>query len=234
MHTPHHDSEFLKKLGKQTNKSPKSLRELASRKAGDLGISSPAALLLWAKEKGVSVTRALKKLPAEVRQDFQKVQGAGVVAVSTRAKSPLQGRLGTKRSRSIDAATVNFLLQDDQLRDRCKDLLLAKKHFDRVLREATTVLDDRLKKKSEISSMNPVNLVNKVLNPQKPVIQVSAEKEEQEGFHSICKGVMLAFRNRAHHSLSEKFTQQDALKFCGLIDTLLGTIERADVYLDRV
>jgi hypothetical protein len=71
-------------------------------------------------------------------------------------------------------------------------------------------------------------------DPHKAIIEVSSDRDEQEGFYSICKGTMLFFRNRAHHALSDQFTREDALKFCGFIDTILGTMEQADIHLDRV
>jgi len=98
------------------------------------------------------------------------------------------------------------------------------------------VLDDRLKKKPGVKNLNPVNLVSKVLNPdpQKAIIEVSDENDEQERFHGICKGVMLAFRNKSHHELSDKFTREDALKFCGFVDAILTLVEQANLHLDRV
>jgi len=112
-------------------------------------------------------------------------------------------------------AAIDFVLEDLELRGRCRDLLLAKKHYDRVVREATTVLDNRLKSVSGIPHMNPGALVGKALSPDpsKAVIVVSLDKDEQQGFYSICSGVMLAFRNKAHHSLSNAFAQADALNF---------------------
>jgi hypothetical protein len=100
-----------------------------------------------------------------------------------------------------------------------------------VFREATTVLDDRIKKKSRLKRMSPVALVGKAINPQpdRSVLIVSEEPAEQEGIHSICKGLMLAFRDPAHHQLDDQLTRADAIKFCGFVDTVLGIVNAAQV-----
>lgn len=84
--------------------------------------------------------------------------------------------------------------------------------------------------------MRPLDLVGKALSPdpQKAIIEVSSDKDEQEGFYSICKGTMLFFRNRAHHGLSDSFTREDAFEFCGFIDIILGVIDQSQIHLDRV
>ena len=84
--------------------------------------------------------------------------------------------------------------------------------------------------------MKPTDLVGKVLNPDptKAVIAVSPEAYEQQGIHFLCRGVLLAFRDSTHHKLSNAFTQEEALKFCGLIDILLTVIGKGTVHADRV
>ena len=232
----HLDSDLLEKLAKKTSKPKKYIREQISKKAGRQGISSVAAQIVWAKQEGIGVTHAQNKLPSYVREEVRSAEKGGAPPVGVRTVSAEPARREARKLGAITAGTVNSLLGDRILRERCKDLLRAKKHFDRVFREATTVLDDRLKTKSGIKHMNPVNLVGKVLSPdpKKAVIEITPDADEQQGFHAICQGVMLAFRNKAHHSLSDKFTREDALKFCGFIDTILGTIEQAQIHLDRV
>lgn len=229
------DPGLLEKMAGKSGKSTKYLREQISRRSSRQGISSTAAQLVWAQGLGIGIANALNKVPVEVRQEVQGA-GAGVADVPVRARKRQLTARSKRKVDPITAATINTLLRDEQLRERCRDLLKAKKHFDRVIREATTVLDDRLKKKTGITNMNPDNLVGKALNPDplKAVIEVSTEGAEQKGFHSICQGIMLAFRNKAHHSLSDKFTRVDALKFCGFVDAVLAVIEQATIHPERV
>jgi hypothetical protein len=167
-----------------------------------------------------------------VRQEVRSVGAAR----PERAPSPRPSPRNHRKSAVINDQTVRALIRDQQLYGRCKDLFRAKQHFDRVIREATTLLDDRLKTRTGIQNLSPENLVNKAMNPDpdKAVIEVSSNGAEQAGFHSICKGIMLAFRNKAHHSLSDAFTREDALKFCGFLDTLLSMIDNTTIHQDRV
>lgn len=227
------DQNLLGKIAQKTRKKPQYLREQISRRAGKLGVSSLAAQVMWAQDLRIGVTSVLNRF-AEIREEIRSAQGqrSGPVQRTIKAHSARQKR----KTKPISAATIDALLQDEQLRQRCKDLLTANKHFDRVFREATTVLDDRLQVKSTLDGMKPSDLVGKALNPdpQKAIIVVSQKPNEQEGFHAICRGLVSAFRNRAHHRLSARFSREDALKFCGFIDTILGIIEASPVHLDRV
>jgi len=227
------NTDILEKMHGKTGKTHKYLREQISRKASKLGVSSTAAQLMWARDLNIGIGSALNRNP-EVREEMRGVNSSAV-SVGMRSRMVSTAEHSRVKPKPITAATIKILLKDPQMHARCKDLILANKHFDRAFREATTVLDDRLKKKSGIANMNPANLVGKALNPDptKAVIEVSSDKAEQEGIHSICKGIMLAFRDKSHHTLSDKLTRADALTFCGFIDTILGVIENATIHLDR-
>jgi len=230
------DPRLLAKLCKKTGKTVQYLREQISRKAAKRGISSEAILILWCREFGIGATSYLNKQATFVRDE---VRGASVAPGNGAQRVPSSGKAGPRSRKAPQKPAfgpiVDLVLQDSQLRDRCKDLLTAKKNFDRVFREATTVFDDRLKKTSGITKMKPQDLVGKALNPdpQKAVLEISSEREEQEGFYSICKGIMLAFRNKTHHSLSDRLTREDGLKFCGFVDALLTVLGQATVHPDR-
>jgi hypothetical protein len=223
------DQGILKKLAKKTGKGEQYLREQISKRAGRLGIASPAVEVLWARDHGIGTGRYLATLPAHIQDQVRDgVSTAGHPARAPRAEANAPGRARTVAD-PVRAA-IDVLLSDPVLRKRCSDLLRGQGPYDRAIREATTILDDRLKKLGGITNyMNPIDVVGKVLSPDpnKAIIKVSTEAAEQEGMFNICKGLTLAFRGPLHHTLKDHMTRPEALKFCGFVDTLLGVLAEA-------
>lgn len=127
-------------------------------------------------------------------------------------------------------------LHDATLRERCADLLSASGNFDRVINQATQVLEDRIRQKaSAASSLTGTPLVNAVLKTalNETILKISDDPGEHEGVCHICRGVMLAFRNPTHHTIADKFSREDALKVCAFIDNLLKLVDDAVVQQPR-
>lgn len=226
------DVGLVNKLVAKTGKSRKYVREQISKRASRLGISSEAVLILWAKEFGIGTSIYQRQQSAHVQEEVR----VGLASLS--APPPVVKRRskagGERRVKAVSPMrwAINYLLSDEELKRRCKDLLLARGNYDRVVREATTVLDHRLKKLAKIKGfINPDALVAKVLHKNNAILVISEHENEQDGFFSIAKGLMLAFRNPAHHSLNDKLTQQDALRLCGFVDAMLGLLGQARLNL---
>lgn len=132
----------------------------------------------------------------------------------------------------IEIGSIYNSIRDEELKARCSDLLSAPGNFDRVINQATLVLEDRIRTKSgNGAGLTGVQLVNTVLktDPADSVLVVATDPGEHEGFCHICRGMMQAFRNPTHHELSDRFSREDALKLCAFVDNLLQVIDGAEV-----
>jgi uncharacterized protein (TIGR02391 family) len=130
----------------------------------------------------------------------------------------------------IEMGALFKSISDEELRNRCVDILSAPGSFDRPINQATQVLEDRIRQKSQADrAMTGVPLVNQAINsdPNKSLLIISEVKEEHEGIAHICRGIMLAFRNPTHHQISDKFSREDALSVVGFVDRLLRLIDGA-------
>lgn len=227
------DPRLVSKLVERTGKTLKYVREQISKRATRQGISAEAALILWAKEHGIGTATYQRKLDPHLQEQVRAGLPALFAPPAQPSKRDGKGRPTTgARAVSPVRAAIDYLLSDEELRRRCASLLTANHSFDRVFREATTVLDDRLKRLAQIKGkINPDELVAKVLHPSRAILVVSEHEDEQLGFFNVVKGLMAAFRNPTHHSLNDKLTREDALRFCGFIDALLTLLGKARVNL---
>lgn len=132
----------------------------------------------------------------------------------------------------VEVGSLFNAIKDEQLRQRCAELLTAKSDFDRVINQATLVLEDRIRRKSG-AERNLVgrSLVNEVIKsrPAESTIVFSDDQGEQEGYANIIRGIMQALRNETHHHIVDKFTREDALSICGFIDHILRLLDEATV-----
>jgi uncharacterized protein (TIGR02391 family) len=228
MGTTRLDPVLLHKLVKKTQKKEQYLREQIAKRANRLGISSEAELVLWAKQVGIGTGTFQRNLSPAIQTEIRETLPA---MFSSRSSLPTKknDEKGQVSQKSVLAMAIEYLINDEELRDRCKDLLKATRNYDRVFREATTVLEDRIKRLSGIRGMRGASLVSKIINPQpdRAVLKVSNEAYEQQGFHDICRGIMLAFRDTTHHDLRNTIRREDALKFCGFVDSILGILGNA-------
>jgi uncharacterized protein (TIGR02391 family) len=133
-----------------------------------------------------------------------------------------------KRRLQIAERSLPSLIADDELRQRCEDLLAADAHHDRVIREACVILEDRVRKAIGTGKdVVGVSLMQKAFSPNKNLLRLSAHDQEQLGAMNIYSGVMAFFRNAAGHNLIDTYSQEDALRFVVFVDLLLGMVGRA-------
>lgn len=173
-------------------------------------------------------------LPADIYAEYSNITPPGAPKEYLAGKLfPLIAFLEYGYHLNEEVAEIGTLygsLEDEELSSRCSDILSARNHFDRVVSEATLVLENRIRHKARDSSgLTGTQLVNTHVkaNPQDSTIVISSDPDEQEGFSHVLRGVMFAFRNTTHHSPSETWTREDALKVCAFIDYLLKRLEEA-------
>ncbi|MCF6343658.1 MAG: TIGR02391 family protein [Devosiaceae bacterium] len=135
-------------------------------------------------------------------------------------------------NRIVEIGSVYNLIKDELLKSRCSDLLSAPDHFDRVINQATLVLEERLRTiLPDLKEYTGQTLVSKAMNkiPNDSRIKFSDKNSEQESYVALFRGVVGVFRNESHHRFMNEITREQALQICAFIDTLLTALDKADI-----
>ncbi len=124
-------------------------------------------------------------------------------------------------------------IEDTELQKRCGDILLeASGAFDRVINQATQILEDRIKKKSGLENTTLIGnaLVSKAIHSklENTILKFSDDPNIQEQYAALFKGIIGVYRNPTHHGLDYECSREDALKFCAYIDLLLKDVQKSE------
>lgn len=132
-----------------------------------------------------------------------------------------------------------LIIRDEELKNRCSDLLSAPGAYDRVIREATTVLEDRIRNKPSHETLSRLipnsadqsgeHLVNKLFNPDNPILVISSEKDKRVAFYKVLVGIFSYLRNPYHHHIDSTTEWSWAWSSVGFIDNLLDAIDNCTI-----
>jgi len=226
------DQKLMEKIARKTGKPIPAVNGMVSRKANNLGTSAEAALIILAKQRGIGTSTYYRKLDAtkqaEVRESLPGLFAVGGNrTVGVRARNRSAGKSGASKKASLKHV-IEYLIQDEVLRARCEDILLASTNFDRPINQATQVLEDRIRKKAQPTKrLTGENLVGFSFNeePTKTVLRIASnDSDDQRGFTQILRGIFPAFRNKTHHHIIS-VSREEAMCVCGFIDVLLRVVD---------
>lgn len=138
--------------------------------------------------------------------------------------------------KKISSEQINNLYDsifDNDLKERCIDLISADNHYDRVFNQATQVLENCIKIKSNLSNTKLIgmNLVSKAIHSKldQTILVFSDDESEQEAWAALFKGIIGVYRNPSHHGFKFECTREDAIKFCSYIDLLIKELNKCYV-----
>lgn len=122
-------------------------------------------------------------------------------------------------------ATTEFVeaLHDKSLRARCQAMVINTGAADTLVREAVTVLEDRLRAFVD-APVDRRNLPAKVLHPESGGMSIFSERARQEDFFYLVRGVLGFYGTPVHHGLQEDLPPETARRVVSLIDEILGML----------
>ncbi|MDD3285176.1 MAG: TIGR02391 family protein [Patescibacteria group bacterium] len=226
-------SKIAKKIGE---KNIYRINVIVSKQASKLGISSEASLVLLAKKYGIGVSTYQKSLDSikqtEIRDSMLTMITPVQTKISLSTNKISNSIKSVSNKKSSLKLAIEYLIEDKELLDRCGDILLASKNFDRPINQATLVLEDRIRTKSQpTKKLVGENLVGYAFNEDisKSVLKVeSMDSEDQRGFTQILRGIFPLFRNKTHHHVIKSFSREEAMRVCGFIDVILRIVDKSN------
>lgn len=111
-------------------------------------------------------------------------------------------------------------------------MLFANGHYARAVEEAYKCLNNAVKSKSGLSSVDGDGLMRTAFSPKAPVLRLNrsktrTEKDEQQGYMDIYAGAMMGIRNPRAHEHGLEDAPDVALEMLVLANHLMRRLESA-------
>lgn len=127
----------------------------------------------------------------------------------------------------------DHLVTNQQLREATRKLFLDQ-HYSGSAEKGFVCVENAVKEKSGISDKYGASLMRRVFSPNSPILsfnstQTQSDRDEQEGYMHLFEGAMIGIRNPRAHGSQLNDEPEEALRFLGLANHLLGMVEKSQL-----
>jgi hypothetical protein len=151
-----------------------------------------------------------------------------VIEHLSQAREDLTSKISLLEARLSESESRSIAIKDDELRERCLDLLLRSGKADTAVRDATVVLEDRVRRAAQLGNeFYGTGLIDKALNPTKGALEFEGTAQEREGLYQLFRGTVGFFKNPTSHRIVADYKSTRARQVVGLIDVLLQLLQEA-------
>ncbi|TGE09721.1 TIGR02391 family protein [Hymenobacter fodinae] len=102
-------------------------------------------------------------------------------------------------------------------------------HYRQAILDTYIHLVDYVKRKSNRSDLDGSQLMDNVFSPRNPVLKLSEDENERQGYMLLFKGAVMAIRNPKAHSLIEQNDPQKTLEWLSFASVLFRKVDEAEL-----
>ncbi|AUW93052.1 TIGR02391 family protein [Sulfobacillus thermotolerans] len=196
--------------------SVREMEEMAQSHTDSFIIPDPPLVKLIQQYMGVNVVSLV----------FQKVSMMSVLdtirMMALSYKTQLASTLGQPAHDLL--SSLNFLHPKVH---ECADELIASKHYRNAVLDVYIALIEEVKKRSGVTTADGKGLMQHVFSANRPILRISTDPDEQEGFMHLFEGAIQAIRNPKAHSISIDTTFEEALQWLAFASSLFRRLDQA-------
>jgi uncharacterized protein (TIGR02391 family) len=102
-------------------------------------------------------------------------------------------------------------------------------HYRNAILDTFIELIDVVKTKSGRFDLDGTPLMQTVFSPKKPILKISDNVDEQQGYMWMFSGAVMAIRNSHAHKVIKPETRQDTIEWLGYASALLKILDKAEL-----
>lgn len=169
----------------------------------------------------------------KVKVNYFSFNGSSVIPILDNIRSQLLSKLLNLKVPTTFLNETSENVSFHPLIEKVAGKLFKDGHYRNAILDTYIELVDAVKTKSGKYDLDGTSLMQTVFSPKNPILRVSKNFDEQQGFMWMFSGAVMAIRNSHAHKVIKPETRQETIEWLGFASVLLKLLDKAELIIDK-